>query len=242
MYPRASGCRLGATKLFREQCCRKPFKGATRAGRQTPPLSLHIPFTGGPDFADISLDQILGFVDIPAAVAAAPATPTVQSFRSSLARSSTNPSPRTASSATTQNNVSISEGVSPSTSTGESNSSSGSSGEPTPLSSDLECPDCGFRPSGIPEKAATYFYKHRMTHRKQRHACPKCNKSYSRKDNATAHVKKSHGASLSTLSLVGGRKRQGSGDSDQISLQYKKSRSYDDTPASLSVPSEWGTM
>ncbi|KAK8061074.1 hypothetical protein PG997_015295 [Apiospora hydei] len=219
-------------------------RGNMRAGRQTPPLSLHIPFTWGPDFADVSLEQILGYGDASATATttAAPATPSLQSFRNSLARSSTNPSPRATSSANTQTHIIFPEDVSPSTSAGGNGSSPSTGGKPTPSSSEFECPDCGFTPSGIPEKAATYFYKHRMTHRKERHHCPKCNKSYSRKDNVTAHAKKRHGESLGALFPGVGRKRLGSGDSDQISLQRKKSRSHDDASAALAATSEWGSM
>ncbi|KAK8007748.1 hypothetical protein PG989_001738 [Apiospora arundinis] len=122
--------------------------------------------------------------------------------------------------------------------------------------SELRCSECGFTPKGKTGKLATYFQKHQAIHRGQRFSCSKCDKSYSRKDNAAAHARKIHGEGSSILGIpspaTGGgnnKKRQGSGGGTlSPQQQRKKSRSYSNESAAASAASaalpvdgsEWG--
>ncbi|KAK8022107.1 hypothetical protein PG993_012874 [Apiospora rasikravindrae] len=189
------------------------------------------------------VDHILGNT------AANPATPTEQTFITALARSYTNPFPRAAV-VTPQNNASRRQeknnSFSSETSSGstrEDDSSPGSGGKQVPTT-DLQCPECGWKPreGGKAEKAATYYHKHQMIHLKKRYSCPQCHKTYSRKDNAAAHEKKYHGGfGVETPSPAPvGIKRQGSGNSNQLSATRKKSRSYSNESAAVQASGQWG--
>lgn len=120
-------------------------------------------------------------------------------------------------------------------STGKASLSPASGGKQAPMT-DLRCPECDFVPTGKVEKASTYMYKHRQTHLKElRFSCQQCGKTYSRKDNVTAHAKKTHGGSPAP----GGKKRPGSGNIDQVSVHRKKSRSYSNESAALQESGQW---
>ncbi|KAK7991011.1 hypothetical protein PG990_015291 [Apiospora arundinis] len=106
----------------------------------------------------------------------------------------------------------------------------------------LRCPKCNFVPTGKQEKRLAYFQKHQAIHSGQRFPCPKCGKTYSRKDNAASHVKRVHSKgssaapgtpSPSPAAAAGSnaRKRHGSGsgyngDHMNSAQQRKKSRSH----------------
>ena len=158
-----------------------------RAERNTPPLALSIP-SGNKHSEDFSLVQSVSDASLVT-------TPTVQSFRHSMARCSTNASNQ---SRPVENNrhqqeiMSHSDNISLFRSatfpTSKNNSSSASSSE-------TRCEICDWTPraGGKREKSTTYLQKHRKTHCEDRHHCPSCNKSYSRKDNLVAHSKKCNG-------------------------------------------------
>ncbi|KAK8117422.1 uncharacterized protein PG998_005703 [Apiospora kogelbergensis] len=225
--------------------------------------------TWGPDFADITFGGSFGLTND---TAAAPPTPTVDAFNKamSLARSNTVPFPRAAvaaSASTTAYNLNYFRGqqkkssfssiddlssdsaISSSGSAGETDSvspGSGSSGKSLPPL-ELQCSECDFVPTGKAEKRLAYFQKHQATHSGNRWSCQKCGKTYSRKDNATTHIKKFHGeGSLvfdtifsSPATTVGNpsRKRQRSAHSESMSLQQqrKKSRSHSNESAAASA-------
>ncbi|KAK7936727.1 uncharacterized protein PG986_015165 [Apiospora aurea] len=222
--------------------------------RQSPPsLNVNIPpesgvhfesMTWGPDTAEFAMmNRILGNN------AATPATPTEQTFITALARSFSTPysgaavvTPRNNGFHKQEESSSFTSDTSPG-STEEDDSSPGSGGRQIPTT-DLQCPECGFTPRGKAEKAATYYHKHQMTHLKKRYSCPQCHKTYSRKDNAAAHAKKSHrGVDVGTPSPApGGIKRQGSRNSNQLSATRKKSRSYSDESAAVQASGQWGQL
>ncbi|KAK7918065.1 hypothetical protein PG985_009939 [Apiospora marii] len=236
---------IGIPDLSASMFPQDPLEGnAANIAKRDSIRGLHYdPMTCDPDNADYTFLQFfnLGNTD------ATTATPTEQTFKDSLARSYTNPFPRaaaapvTAAATTAQNNnyirrhETISEGISPD-SADSSSSSPGTGGKQASIN-ELRCPECDFIPTGKAEKANTYLYKHRQTHLKElRFSCQQCGKTYSRKDNVTAHAKKTHGP----FGLPGGRKRQGSGDSgDQLSVHRKKSRSYSNESAALPASGQW---
>ncbi|KAK7961088.1 hypothetical protein PG988_012302 [Apiospora saccharicola] len=230
-------------------------RNSVRTRQHTPDLSVNIPPTGvhfdnmtcGPDNADYAfLNQFFNSGN----TATTTTTPTEETFRNSLARSYTTTSTRTGAPFTatitpSSNHIHRQETGSGSVSPDSINSSDSSpgSGGKQGSATDFRCPECDFIPKGKLEKAPTYLYKHRQTHLKElRFSCQQCGKTYSRKDNVTAHAKKTHGGfGLGTPSPAPwGKKRQGSGNRDQLSVHRKKSRSYSNESAALQVSGQFG--
>ncbi|RYP82136.1 hypothetical protein DL769_001741 [Monosporascus sp. CRB-8-3] len=90
---------------------------------------------------------------------------------------------------------------------------------------DLKCPVCGFRPSGKLKNRKAYLRKHVKTHKNTKIKCRKCDKVYSRQDNATSHAKKAH---YRTNLTDAKRRHRSEGCNSGGILQRKKTRSEDD--------------
>ncbi|KAI0515041.1 hypothetical protein F5B22DRAFT_199407 [Xylaria bambusicola] len=58
----------------------------------------------------------------------------------------------------------------------------------------LQCPHagCDFRPTGRPENQRPYMRKHLKTHQSNAIPCEYCDKSFTRQDNLTNHIRKAH--------------------------------------------------
>ncbi|KAI1326594.1 hypothetical protein F5Y16DRAFT_227592 [Xylariaceae sp. FL0255] len=66
---------------------------------------------------------------------------------------------------------------------------------PSSISSDcdLQCSECGFRPTGKLQNRPAYLRKHKGTHRRSKEfCCDQCNTKFTRPDNLTTHRRKIH--------------------------------------------------
>lgn len=90
-------------------------------------------------------------------------------------------------------------------------------------------PDCNFVPHGIEGNFQGYLRKHMKNHEESRYECPAegCDKVYTRPDNVTQHVKKSHAGPFRVLE----RKRHVS----NASLQQSRKKNHGQTLATMDV-------